>query len=234
MSMGIVVIDTETTGLGEEDRVVEMAAVTVAREGFVTSMWSSFVKSDRPVEPEARAAHHISDKEIEAAPHPDMVPVALMLGESAVAAHNIAFDARMIKQTWGHQLNGNQICTYRCARHMWGDLPSYSNQALRYRLKVDVPDADGMPAHRALADALVTAGILQVMMREKTIEELIQLTKEPVLLTRVSMGKYRGKLWSEMDSGYLRWVLDPRREFDEDTRHTAEHWLSSRVVRSGI
>lgn len=224
----LTVVDTETTGLEEKDRVVEMAAVTVTREGGVTSTWSSLFSSDVPVEPEARAAHHIRDDDLRDAPSPELLPVLDILGSGIVAAHNLAFDAKMIEQTWGCKISERRICTWKCARHLWKGMPSYSNQALRYRLDLIVPGADGLPSHRALADALVTTAILQRMLIDNTPEDLMRLTAEPVLMTLVPFGKYRGQTWESMDTGYLRWVLDPRREFDEDTLHTARHWLESR------
>lgn len=221
----LAVIDTETTGLGDEDKVLEMAVVTMSAEGGVTSAWSSLFSCDAPIAPEARAAHHITDAELRSAPPPLVAPIAAMLDGAVVAAHNLEFDERMIRQTWDYRLTGGRLCTYRCARHVWPDAPGYSNQVLRYWLDLEVPGADGLPAHRALADALVTAGILQVMLRDRTPEQLVKLTSIPALLRNVRGGKYHGQPWESMDEGYLRWVLDPRRSFDVDVKHTANYWL---------
>ena len=43
----------------------------------------------------------------------------------------------------------------------------------------------------------------------------------------VFIGKERGKLWSEVDTGFLRWMLD--KDFDEDAIFTAKYWLNERA-----
>ena len=56
--------------------------------------------------------------------------------------------------------------------------------------------------------------------------ELIELSALPVLQTKVRFGKYRGQQWSQMDAGFLGWIL--RQKFDEDVRHTARYHLERR------
>lgn len=232
--MRLVVLDTETTGLSETDQVVELAAVdvtvrTARKKEIVSGMrsWSTLVKPTCPVSIEARATHHITDEELVDAP--DVEQLRGRLGDEwagdVMVAHNLDFDERMLRQSGFGTLPERKICTWRCALHKYPDSPRHSNQALRYYLGIDAPRVRGLPPHRALPDALVTAALLLQMLEISSVQELEELTAQPALLRKVTFGKYRGQLWSEMDEGFLRWILS--RDFDGDVRYTAKHWIDS-------
>jgi exodeoxyribonuclease X len=221
------VLDVETTGVEDHDQVVEIGVVFLGHAGRLS--WSTLVRPTVAVHPSARGAHHISEEELATAPTVEEVlrdAPRRPLRESVMVAHNLAFDARMMGQTGlGDLLPERRICTYQCARHVWPQAPSHSNQALRYYLNLRVPSALGSP-HRAVADATVTASLLEALLRTGLrAEDLVKLTSQPVLLEKVRVGKYRGQLWSEMERSYLQWVLDCKNPFDDDVRHTARHWL---------
>ncbi len=232
----VVVVDTETTGLGEADQVVEVAAVWVPRRFGGDSGYSVLVRPTCPVSLEARAVHHITDVELGDAP----TMAALLAGPTGpglidadvMACHNLEFDLRMLLQSGVPRaaLPARAVCTWRCALHLYPDAPGHSNQILRYYLGVEVPPCDG-PPHRALPDACVTAAVLGRMLEGHTVEGLEALTQQPALLARVPFGRSRGRPWGEMDRGFLEWVLSPRQDFNADVRHTARHWLER---RSGV
>src|SRR6185369_15594850 len=168
--------------------------------------------------------HHIADEELKnkMSTHQlmadEMIP--FISDASAIVAHNLAFDRRMIIQsgipeTW---FPTRGICTVKCARHIWPEAPSHSNQALRYFLQLEIPTVEG-PPHRAMPDAVVTAELFRRMLDKHTVDELAVLSGQPALLRTVMFGKYNGKLWEEMDEGCLNWVLG--RDFNEDVRFTA-------------
>jgi exodeoxyribonuclease X len=218
----ITVFDTETTGLEDNAEVVEMAAVWLNEStGRIEFQHDFLVNPSIPVTPAARAAHHITDEELRSALPRQHLPVDLLFpNDSAVAAHNLKFDVRMVGSTWPHVLLPERgICTYRCAKHLWPHAPGYSNGVLRYWLELKVPGADGLPAHRALADALVTTAILREQLELRSVDELVRLTAQPALLEKITFGKHRGTRWADVDKGFLRWVLS--KDFDEDVMHTA-------------
>lgn len=71
------------------------------------------------------------------------------------------------------------------------------------------------PAHRAGPDAYVTANILSALFNAGvTGREMVAWTKEPPLLPTCPIGKFRGKPWSEVEAGFLGWML--RQETMED------------------
>lgn len=235
--MRATVLDTETTGQEEEDRVIEVATVEIELpSGEEVSRWRSFVMPDTWIKPGARGAHHISDDELTGAPTMAELLSAggipgLMEEDCIPVAHNMEFDRRLLLQS-GMDVGERVLCTWKLARHLYPDAPDHKNQTLRYWLGVEVPTAEG-PPHRAMPDALVTAAIFRHMLMECPIERMFELMDQPVLLHTCYMGEGRGRPWEHQDVGLLRWVLDPRRKFDEDVTYTARYWLDMPRDRQG-
>lgn len=195
---------------------------------------SRLVNPGHPIPPETSAIHHIIDEDVahQAAWPVAALPIIAPLHLEgnwikpepivAFAAHNAKFERQWITDdlTSGRPW----ICTYKCALRLWPDAPSHSNQTLRYWRKPPGLDREiANVAHRAGPDAYVSAHLLAQMLTEAPLDSLIQWTSEPALLIRCHIGKERGKLWSDVDSGFLRWLLD--KDFDEDVKFTARHHL---------
>jgi DNA polymerase III epsilon subunit-like protein len=131
------------------------------------------------------------------------------------------------------------LCTLRLARKLWPGLPKYSNQYLRYALGLEVPEAEGLPAHEALADALVTSRLLlhelEIIRTRavpdlpplETAAELIAWADAPNLLGICQFGnKHRGTPWSRVPKDYLQWMRREVRDMDPDLRYTVEYYLT--------
>lgn len=248
--MRVAVMDTETTGVDEEDQVVELAILTCEVREFSLagkvrqtlspiSMFSTFVRPTVEVKPEARAVHHITDVEL------DMSPTMTELirwrgflpelrGDVVVAAHNLDFDERMLIQSLAaagvpcpdaalpHPQR--RLCTYRAARHLYPTARRHTNQYLRYWLGIDIRLS--IPPHRACADVMVTYMLLRRMLEHATLRELCEMRHAPALLPVCPVGKFRGQPWESVDSGMLRWIIG--RDFELDVLHTARHHLRLR------
>jgi exodeoxyribonuclease X len=221
----MIVVDTETTGLGEGDQVVEFAAVWPGGHSHF------LVRPTVPICPEARAAHHITDHLLascgDAAIWRPSLGDLLERHPGPLVGHNISFDLQMISQTWPDlwpEQWPTNICTYRCALHLWPEAPSYSNQILRYYLGLEPVVKTNLPPHRALPDAAVTMALLNKMLETKTEQDLVALSQMPVVLRQVRFGKHRGALWSDVPRDYLSWV-SRQGDFDVDVLHTARHYL---------
>lgn len=210
------VIDTETTGIDEDARLVEIGSVDLTKTG-IENPHSDLVNPGIPIPPMAMAVHHITNKDVEFAMNAEMV-LRGFGDASTFAAHNAQFDRRFAP------FEGRWICTWKCALIAWPDAESHSNQYLRYWLGIEDHEAlEGLAPHRALYDAICTAGILQHLKAQFSIEEMIEITSQSALLPRIGFGKHRGSKWSDVDAGYLRWVLG--QDFDANTKHTAQYWL---------
>ncbi|QXQ06556.1 3'-5' exonuclease [Sphingosinicellaceae bacterium] len=223
------VIDLETTGnrppahgvceIGWQDvSLVGDAWIVTASRG------SSLVNPGRTIPAVTQAVHHIIDEDVVGAPlWPDIAP-DVMRGHLVLAAHRASFEQRFCTPA----LTGGArwICTWKCALRLWPGSPSFSNQVLRYWRKPRGLDRNlGLPVHRALPDAYVTAHHLRDMLAEVSVEQLLEWSELPGLLPRVVAGPDRGKAWSELGSEALAtWVRDR----DEDVRYSAAFELARR------
>ena len=220
----VVTIDTETTGFEPEtNSILEIAGVREDRSWF-----SSLVRPTTKISYGAMATHHITEEMVAQAQDLDSALTYFLPHTDdgyVFVAHNAQFDSSFMPEWHRSQ---SWICTWRVASHLWPDAESHSNQSLRYELGLDVgdmPEKAGGMAHRALYDAWVTAKLLERCMDNfgHGIDELIELTKKPLLLTKVRFGKHRDELWSDVPKSYLRWILS--QDFDNDVKNTAEFHL---------
>jgi exodeoxyribonuclease X len=239
--MRIRVIDIETTGTDPETSAIcEIGYCDLVpseiEEDFLEGekKWSGWrvelphsilVNPGRPIPPEVSAIHHIIDEDVDKAAALEGLEAPWRdEGVTILAAHNAKFERAFITD----DMTGGKewICTYKCALRLWKDAPSHSNQALRYWRRPEGLDRQvANVAHRAGPDAYVTAFHLRDMLNGGALmEHLIKRSEQPALLIRCHIGKERGKLWSEVDTGFLHWLLD--KDFDEDVKFTARHWIA--------
>jgi len=110
--MSAVILDTETTGTGDEDKVIEFARtelMAAPRELADFSEVNHFVfrfSSDRPISLGAMATHHIIEEDLQGFP-PFIGWDPAAEGVEYIVGHNIDFDWRML---------GKQCATHLHAR----------------------------------------------------------------------------------------------------------------------
>jgi exodeoxyribonuclease X len=219
------VIDLETAGAGPHD-VCEIGWQDVVRGADGTWRLSEdrgarLVNPGRPMSPDTMAIHHIRDEEVADAPlwkaaAPEILRPAG--GVRALAAHRAAFEQRYCRP--GLTGGADWICTWKCAMRVWPDLPRFSNQMLRYlRQPEGLIHELGLPAHRALPDAYVTAHHLRDLLNAASLEDLLAWSALPGLLPRVPAGDHRGKPWAALPDAALRTLAEDR---DRDVRFSAE------------
>jgi DNA polymerase III subunit epsilon len=144
----IVVVDVETTGIYNSDRVVEVAAVTVSPSGEILDEWDTLVNPERDVGP--TYLHGITASMVSAAPRFEETASALAtrLHGAVVVGHNLRFDCRMLMNEYaqaGAEFDpGVGVCTMS---RYGGRL---EEACARYGISLD-------HHHRALADARATA-----------------------------------------------------------------------------
>ena len=219
------VIDLETAGAGPSD-VCEIGWQDVVRT--TDGRWrvneergALFINPGRPISPDTMAIHHILDAEVADAPFWKTAAPTILRpqgGVAALAAHRAAFEQRYCRPA----LTGGAawICTWKCALRAWPHLPRFSNQMLRYLRMPEGLDHDtGLPAHRAMPDAYVTAHHLRDLLNAATLEQLIAWSREPGLLPRVPAGPCRGKAWADLALHDLNAFAEDR---DVDVRFSAQ------------
>lgn len=225
------VIDLETAGNGPSD-VCEIGWQDVVLDnkiGWIVNdeRGARFVNPGRPISPDTMAIHHILDAQVADAPYWKEIAQDVLRpsGELyAFAAHRAAFEQRYCSS----RLTGGLpwICTWKCALRVWPELPRFSNQMLRYqRMPKGLVHEIGLPAHRAMPDAYVTAHHLRDLLNAASLEELIAWSAEPGLLPRIPAGPDRGKTWDRISTEALGEFLKDR---DVDVRFSAQIELAKR------
>ena len=160
----VAVIDFETTGLGPTGggRATEVAAVLL-RGGEVVNRWSSLMNSGAWVPPQIQALTGITNEMLADAPDSATVmrELARFTAGCPLAAHNASFDrgfwqAEMQRAGVAPDPAHDFVCTVLLSRRLWPEAPSHALGAL---VRFHGLSFSGR-AHRALADALVTAELL--------------------------------------------------------------------------
>lgn len=225
------VIDLETGGNGPHD-VCEIGwqEVVLSADGvwrLDEERGGLLVNPGRPISAETMAIHHIRDQDVADAPlWKEIAPSVLKpkAGVLALAAHRAAFEQRYCTP----RLSGgtNWICTWKCSLRVWPHLASFSNQMLRYQRRPEgLVHEIGLPAHRAMPDAYVTAHHLRDLLNEVPVSTLIEWSSQPGLLPRVRSGPHRGRPWDGLPPEALEELAGDR---DVDVRFSAQIELRRR------
>ncbi len=142
------VVDVETTGVYNSDRIVEVGVVTVSMDGRIIDEWDTLVNPQRDVGP--THIHGVTPSMVSAAPTFEEVSGALgeRLDGAVLVAHNLPFDSRMLANEYsrigGHLDSGDGLCTLQA-----------TGQKLSLACEQRSIPLDNH--HRALADARATA-----------------------------------------------------------------------------
>lgn len=163
----LVVLDTETTGVGDGHRVLEVAAVRL-EQGRITKEFSTLVDPERDIPEEATAIHGITEEMVAGKPKlVDVVSELVKIGRDAVpCAYNAPFDRGLL-----HASIAGTDCPALDPAMSWVDvyvivgsprIDKYVKGKGRLKL-ANVCARHGIElvgAHRALGDARATASLL--------------------------------------------------------------------------
>ena len=162
-----VYVDTETTGCGASDEVIELAAV--GNDGAV--LFQTLLRPRRRIPPAVVAVHGITDAHVAGAPTLPEVRDALwdVLAGRLVVVYNAPFDRRLIEQTC--RLYGAEPppATYECAMRRYAEFAAVGHVGGRggyrwHKLEQAVRAFGAAPGgHRAAADALACRAVVHGM-----------------------------------------------------------------------
>lgn len=243
-----VLLDTETTGASEEDRIIQLGFMVL--DGKSVEVYNDLCLAPIPIGYGAMEVHGITPEMIEGKPlcsetRAFQTLSDLNTAENVLIIHNAPFDLGMLsKESFTSQMR--LIDTLRCARHLFDDEESHRLQYFRYRFglyKIEQAEADALgievKAHDAIGDVLVLKLFLTELRKRlqerfvgvNPIDKMVELTQTPVFYTRpLKFGKYKGKTLTEIaeaDRGYLTWMLGNMDSLDEDMRYSIERVLAS-------
>lgn len=234
------VLDIETTGLDPDEgaEVIELGWTDYeALNGRLVETNSILCRSERPCPPDVLAIHHILPEDQVGC---DLFDVAraevrmVMAGDFGhvefLVAHNAAFEQKFLSTLTNPEFQSpppKWICTMKCAMRIWPDAPSFGNQALRYFLGLNADRKRADPVHRAGPDSYVTALLLARLLEKTAIKDLVRWTAEPSLMPTCPIGKFRGKKWPEVETGFLQWML-AQASMEPDLKWNAKRELDRR------
>ena len=171
-----VYLDTETTGTGPTDEVIEIGIV----DADGTPLFESLVKPVGKVATNARRVHGIRDEMLASAPRWMILwpKVEAILAGRTVGIYNADFDVRMFQQTHAHYKMRWMIpqgtsffCVMKLYAQFYGErnprTGGYRWQSLENagrQCRLSQPNA-----HRSIADSLLTRALLEYMAAQPTI-----------------------------------------------------------------
>ena len=159
----IVVFDTETTGMTNDDEICQIAAVEY-KHGRECRNMAEYLTPACPMNPYAEQAHGLSLDFLRQNGVPPAIGLdrflAFLGGDVLLVAHNLRFDMRMLNNAcvqYGIEHGGAAIetCdTLALARFAMPDLDCYTLANL-----VEMLGVGGINSHDALDDAYACAGV---------------------------------------------------------------------------
>ena len=249
MAANYIILDTETTGAQERDRIIQLGYLVLS-PGSDTEVHNEFCSSEVPIGFGAMEVHGITPEMIEGKPGCTETTAyrrleALNSEENYMIIHNAPFDLGMLEKE-GFALKMKLIDTLRCAKHLYKEEEAHRLQYFRYKMglyKDEKAEADALgievKAHDAIGDVLVLKLFLSELRKtvqeqfpgENPVEKMVELTKEPVFITApLRFGKHKGKRLSEVvaeDRGYLEWMIGNMENLDEDMRYSINRVLGA-------
>jgi DNA polymerase-3 subunit epsilon/exodeoxyribonuclease X len=259
----IIFFDTETTGANSDDEIIEVGAIVEDLDGNILEHYDELCSAKKLIHPEAMATHGIRNEDIEG--KPNFIDSnfwariqELNSSNSYLVAHNLPFDLGKL-EFYGFRANIKLIDTLQCAKHLFElgerlgeyeyELPNYKLQTFRYILfskRDEEIEANRfnieLKAHSALSDVVILkmffnelAKRVEGANKEEILENLVELTKKPVLIKQFNFGKYKGKKIEDVlsiDRGYLEWLYNDMKKkksanesVDENIFGTLKHYL---------
>ena len=228
-------LDTETTGLEAEDRLVEVSYKPIGKNiPKNAEVRSARFKAPVPIKIAAMAVNHITNKMIQdcelfiGSPYQEDLQ---SFREAIVVAHNAPFDLAMLAKEGVYFDNYIDTKKMSHALDPEQEMESHRLQYLRYYYGVELPDAIAHTAEGDVAVLIAVFNKLYELLGNPTDEELIELSKRPVLYRKFTFGKYKGQHVGQVaaaDSNYLEWLLKEKKateQKDEDWIYTLEHYL---------
>jgi exodeoxyribonuclease X len=224
-------IDFETTGLRPPEAAVCEYGWTDLRmlengRWAIENSASVFVNPGRSIPPAASAVHGITDADVcDALPWPQVRLWIWNDEPEAVVAHNARFEAKFLTPSQADDTTW--IDTYAVTLRVVPQAPEHKLQTLRYFLKLDCDLALAEPRHRAGPDSYVNAVLMLRMLAKYSVEQLVEISRQPVILSKMPFGKHAGRRFAEVPADYLVWMAW-QSDMDEDAVRTAKHELSRR------
>ena len=213
--------DTETTGLGKDAGIVEISWVETDENFNEVDRHYSLINPEKPIQPGAMGAHGITEAMVADSPtiseFMDSIayPLYPKVGiKSVLVAHNCAFDINFFGGWMDDPLT---LCTLKAARVIYPEADNHKLTTLKYYLGLE---GCHDRAHSADEDVNVLMQLVKRMCADAEcgLAELMRIQNIPRTIKKMSFGKHRGKLLSELPKDYVTWLLTKADNIDNDLR----------------
>ncbi|MEG0775460.1 3'-5' exonuclease [Clostridium sp.] len=158
-----IILDTETTGLEDDDEIIEISIIDT--EGNI--LLNTLVSTEKPISDEAYDVHGISHEELKG--KPTIKELAPQLDEifknKVVLIYNSDFDRRMLTQS-GYEGSFKSICLMR-------DYMGYmdSEKYISLSKAMYYEDVENVQVHRALGDCYCCLELIKAIAYKKNMVE---------------------------------------------------------------
>ncbi|MDF1874956.1 3'-5' exonuclease [Sulfurimonas sp. SAG-AH-194-I05] len=240
MAKKYIILDTETTGTGENDRLIQLGYVVLGAKEV--EVQNEFCSSEIPISFGAMEVHGITPDMIEGKPTCQEMDaykrlLELNTNENYMIIHNAPFDLGMLEKE-GFKTQMKVIDTLRVAKHVLPDEDAHRLQYFRYKFELykdEKKEADALgievKAHDAIGDVLILKLLLSKLRsiveeefpHANPVEKMVDLTNTPIIVKTFRFGKHKGKTLQEVassDAGYMRWMLSSMDNLDADLKYS--------------
>lgn len=214
--MQIIYLDTETTGFGKSDKILQIATMVHGDD-----CKTAIINTDgRESKPESIEIHGITNEMMEGQPlfseYAEEMDLQSLFDAGILVIHNADFDTRMLRQE-GMDIP-RYICTQKIAKDVVTDSKNHKLQTLREHFSINIE----AKAHDAGGDVAVLKEVfvkLIPLLKEKyslkdkqsIINKMLQISKSKHLLGVIPVdGPYKGQTFTYVeknDPGYLQALL---------------------------
>ncbi|AFL68281.1 3'-5' exonuclease [Sulfurospirillum barnesii] len=238
--MKIIVLDTETTGIMEKDRICQLSFLVLNVEMEIEEIHNEVCKPPLPISYEAMAVHHITPEKVADAPACVQTKayerlLQLNTQENILVIHNAAFDLLMLAKE-GFTSQMNLIDTFRILRAYYPFDGSFALQYKRYQWGLyqreeALATQYGIiiHAHDALGDVIVLKHLFERLCEEHSMPKMILLCSEPIVLSHIPYGKNKGKKFvdvAQTERQDLHYMLNAN-GLDADVKASILHALEA-------
>ncbi|ADR34372.1 Exonuclease RNase T and DNA polymerase III [Sulfuricurvum kujiense DSM 16994] len=235
-----IILDTETTGAGEVDRICQLSYLVCDEKGEILELHNDLCTPPLPISFEAMAIHHITPEMLTGAPKCIETSAFNRLAElntpdNLMVIQNAEFDLGMLAKE-GMGLEMKLVDTFRVLR-AWHPLDTpHGLQFKRYQWGLyhkEQPLIDKLgieiKAHDALGDVIVLKHLYEKLLESHNAEGMIELCSKPIILDYVPFGKHKGKRFEEVAleaRNDLKYMLE-NFDLDSDLRATLLHHMKA-------
>ena len=160
------VIDTETSGIGKSDEVVQIGVIDKYGEVVLDTL----VKPTKPLSQQVISIHGITNERLASAPQlADLyTTLSIKLAGTPLIAYNMDFDWRLLEQTFTiHKLpifrSGKRHCAMKSYAKFRGVRGRYGYKWHKLSMAASYENIQVKDAHTALGDVKMTLALLQKM-----------------------------------------------------------------------